>query len=76
MLDDKFEDEVVAKTLPARFNQTAVMPISCVTARIVVMLDGAPYAGFVDKKHAQEAVDGWRERWLACRGASLRVVEV
>jgi hypothetical protein len=44
---------------PAEFQDTTIRPIPCASARIVVTVDGVPYAGFRDRFAAEEAVRLW-----------------
>ena len=76
---------------PQDFRETAIRPIPCARARVVVTIDGRPYAGFADRATAEEAVKLWsgeaidedipiaprREAlgWAAVRGRSLGIVE-
>lgn len=76
---------------PADFRDAAIRPIPCARARVVVTIDGRPYAGFGDRAAAEEAVKLWSGEvtgagfpissrpavfgWPAVRGRMLGIVE-
>jgi hypothetical protein len=76
---------------PEHCRGNAIRRIPCERARVVVMIDGRPYAGCVDRATAETAVKLWRgeingggfpvahdcERcgWQAARGRELAVIE-
>jgi hypothetical protein len=76
---------------PNDFRDATIRPIPCTRARVVVTIDGRPYAGFADRASAEEAVKLWSGEvtgggvpisprpgvsgWPAVRGRALGVVE-
>jgi hypothetical protein len=76
---------------PQAFREAAIRAIPCARARVVVTIDGRPYAGFADRATAEEAVKLWSGEvidediritprraapgWAAVRGRTLGIVE-
>lgn len=76
---------------PQNVGGTAIRPIPCAGARVVVTIDGRPYAGFSDRATAEEAVKLWSGEpideeapfdprraalgWAALRGRTIDIVE-
>ncbi len=76
---------------PKELRDAGIRPIPCAHARVVVTIDGRPYAGFVDRATAEEAVRLWLGEvtggglpilsrpagfgWAAVQGRSLDIVE-
>src|SRR5262245_3180081 len=44
---------------PADLQRTPIRPIPCAGARVIVTIDGRPYAGFTSRAAAEEAVKLW-----------------
>jgi hypothetical protein len=44
---------------PEDLRGAGIRPIPCASARVVVMIDGRPYAGFANRVAAEEAVKLW-----------------
>jgi hypothetical protein len=44
---------------PVDFRGAAIRPIPCAAARVVVTIDGRPYAGFANRDAAEEAIKLW-----------------
>ena len=44
---------------PEDFRGVTIRPIPCASARVIVMIDGRPYAGFANRAAAEEAVKLW-----------------
>jgi hypothetical protein len=44
---------------PEDFRGAMIRPIPCAGARVVVTIDGRPYAGFANRAAAEEAIKLW-----------------
>jgi hypothetical protein len=59
---------------PKEFRPRTICPIPCSGARFVVMIAGRPYAGFVTRAYAEEAINLWAGEANGC-GMPLRASE-